>query len=101
MQLVIEIPDKVYEMVMNTGTYGCYRFNSTRAIREGIPLPKRYGRLIDADKLNRKQKYSFQTKGGIFPKSEWFIKCDDLFSAPTVIPASKRGSKMKESEVSE
>ena len=41
-------------------------------------------RLIDANALNRKKKYSFQTVGGCFPKSEWFIKADDLFSAPTV-----------------
>ena len=40
MQVVIDVPDKIYEMVMNTGTYGCYRFNSTKAIREGIPLDK-------------------------------------------------------------
>lgn len=41
-------------------------------------------RLIDADKLNKKKKYSFQTQGGAFPKHEWFIKLDDLFAAPTV-----------------
>lgn len=40
-------------------------------------------RYIDADKLNKKKKYSFQTQGMPFPKSEWFIKADDLFSAPT------------------
>ena len=40
MQIVINIPDKVYEMVMNTGTYGCYRFNSTKAIRDGVSLDK-------------------------------------------------------------
>jgi hypothetical protein len=41
-------------------------------------------RLIDANALNKKKKYSFQTVGGCFPKSEWFIKVDDLFAAPTV-----------------
>ena len=41
-------------------------------------------RLIDADELNKKKKYSFQTVFGAFPKSEWFIKADDLFSAPKV-----------------
>ena len=41
-------------------------------------------RLIDADKLNKKKKYSFQTVFGVFPKNEWFIKATDLFSAPTV-----------------
>lgn len=43
-------------------------------------------RLIDADKLNRKKKYSFQTKFGCFPKDEWFIKLDNLFNAPTIDP---------------
>ncbi len=47
MQVVIDVPDKVYEMVMNTGTYGCYRFNSTKAIREGVPLPEEHGILGD------------------------------------------------------
>ena len=51
MQVVIDIPDKVYEMVMNTGTYGCYRFNSTKAIREGVPLPKGHGRIADIDRV--------------------------------------------------
>lgn len=39
-------------------------------------------RYIDANKLNKKRKYSFQTQGGCFPKSEWFIKADDFFAAP-------------------
>ena len=39
-------------------------------------------RYINADKLNKKKKYSFQTQGGCFPKSEWFIKADDFFAAP-------------------
>ena len=38
MQVVIEVPDVIYEMVKNTGTYGMYRFNSTEAIRKGTPL---------------------------------------------------------------
>ena len=41
-------------------------------------------RLIDADVLNRKKKYSFQVIGGCFPKSEWFIKLEDLHRAPTM-----------------
>lgn len=43
-------------------------------------------RLIDADALNRKKKYSFETVHGVFPKNEWFIKADDLFRAPTIDP---------------
>ena len=41
-------------------------------------------RLIDADALNKKKKYTFQTVGGCFPQCEWFIKAQDLFDAPTV-----------------
>lgn len=41
-------------------------------------------RLIDADRLNKKKKYCFDVEGLPFPKSEWFIKAKDLFSAPTV-----------------
>ena len=38
MKLIIDIPDNVYEMVMNTGTFGIYRFNTAKAIKNGIPL---------------------------------------------------------------
>jgi hypothetical protein len=41
-------------------------------------------RLIDADKLNRKKKYSFQIKSGVFPKSEYFIPANALFESKTV-----------------
>ena len=48
-EIVIKIPEEIYNMVINTGTFGCYRFNTTKAIKNGTPLPK--GRLIDADRL--------------------------------------------------
>ena len=40
MKLVIEVPYQVVDMVCNTGTYGYYRFISTKAIKKGIPLDK-------------------------------------------------------------
>ena len=40
--------------------------------------------LIDRKKLLNKKKYSFQTVFGCFPKNEWFVKLEDVFSAPTV-----------------
>ena len=40
MKLIIDIPDHIYSMVTNTGTFGCYRFNTSKAIRQGIPLNK-------------------------------------------------------------
>lgn len=47
MQIVIDIDDRVYEMVMNTGTFGTYKFNTSKAIRNGTPLPKGHGNLKD------------------------------------------------------
>lgn len=38
MKLIIDIPDHIYSMVTNTGTFGCYRYNTSKAIRQGIPL---------------------------------------------------------------
>lgn len=38
MRLVIDIPEDIYQYVINTGTYGHYRFNSAKAIKNGIPL---------------------------------------------------------------
>lgn len=53
-------------------------------------------RYIDADKLNQKKKYLFQTQGMPFPKSEWFIKADDLFSAPTADVVEVKHGEWKE-----
>lgn len=55
---------------------------------KAVPVLK-HGDLIDRKKLNKKRKYCFQTQGGAFPKSEWFIKAEDLFAAPTIIPAEE------------
>lgn len=85
MQIVIDIPEKIYNDIRTKNEHGII-FN---AVKNGTPLPKGHGRLIDADKLNRKKKYCFKTESGAFPKSEWFIKSDDLFSAPTIIEADK------------
>ena len=50
MQLVIDIPKYAYDYVMGSG-YFPSNFNMISEIRNGIPLPKGHGRLIDADKL--------------------------------------------------
>ncbi len=47
MKVIIDIDDNVYEWVMNTGTFGIYRFNTAKAIKNGTPLPKGHGRILD------------------------------------------------------
>lgn len=37
---------------------------------------------ISKDKLKRKKVYHFKTKGGAFPKSEPFVKLDDISNIP-------------------
>lgn len=94
MQIVIDINEEDYK-ALKQGLVHFTVFDVIKVIMNGVPLPKRHGRLIDADKLNNKKKYQFQTVFGIFPKSEWFIKVDDLRDAPTVIPAHNGYSKRR------
>lgn len=94
-ELVIKIPESRYRLLQkqartNLGREKLDEF--AEVVLNGIPLPKEHGRLIDANKLNRKKKYYFQTEYGAFPKSELFIKADDLFLAPTIIEVDKERS---------
>lgn len=51
MKIVIDIPDQKYKWIIeNPQTYTDELHD---AIRNGTPLPKGHGRLIDADKLQR------------------------------------------------
>ena len=89
-KIVIKVDDDLYTRLFDNDVDNYDdAIDMTKAIRNGTVLPKGHGRLIDADKLNRKKKYCFQTERGAFPKSEWFIKADDLFSAPTIIEADR------------
>ena len=47
MKLVIDIDENIWEMVVNTDTFGCYRFNTSRAIRKGIPLDDVLDKICD------------------------------------------------------
>lgn len=57
-ELVIKIPERIYNTIMSTQSY-IFGFRSgksfsadiLKAIRTGIPLPKGHGNLIDADRL--------------------------------------------------
>lgn len=50
-ELVIKIPDEVYEHAKEQSEDSYDEWDAMRAIANGIPLPKGHGRLIDADKL--------------------------------------------------
>ena len=91
MKLIIDIPDYMYEFVKAKRINGIYQvFDAFDAIyvskyvREGTPLPKGHGRLIDAD--------------AYIDKYENFGWLDDIavneFNAitPTIIEADKEGN---------
>lgn len=40
MKLIIEIPDQIYDTLIETGKYGYYRFDAKRAIKSGTPFPE-------------------------------------------------------------
>ena len=96
MQILIDIPEDFYEALkktdeMSSGLHSEKTLMSViySAVAKGTPLPEGHGDLIDKNKLSKKKQYLFKTDNGAFPKSEWFIKADDLFSAEAIIPAHK------------
>lgn len=85
MQIVIKIDEKLYKDIYSDAEimiYGGMRSGKTllatllRAIRNGTPLPKGHGRLIDADELFNE-----------FCE----IAVEPYVNAQTIIPADKDG----------
>lgn len=54
MKVAIDIPDHMYNTVVETGRFFPYRFNAAKAIKNGKAIPN--GRLIDADALKKEYK---------------------------------------------
>lgn len=83
MQLVIDIPEEDYIRLRDEGMFG----NVTtfkRAVREGTPLPKGHGRLIDADKLEPRD---ISPEAWYSPM--WGFELVDIEDAPTIIEADR------------
>lgn len=90
MQIVIDIPEDIYEVLKKTDLIIGGRRNGKNvmwviynAVAKGTPLPKGHGRLIDADRLRLMysiNRANFNTVVGI---QKWI---DD---APTIIEADK------------
>lgn len=89
MQIVIDIPERVYEDFTKTHGIGYVTKDTIRtmenALVDGIQLPKGHGRLIDADKLLKEARIDIWTDYGFESK----ISSIDVESAPTIIEADK------------
>lgn len=94
MQIVIDIPEKIYNRYINyTESYIDFVFVGTeeilvKAIRNGTILPKGHGRLIDADAKNKELADEYH--GMISDESIKIYKIIQMLDdAPTIIEADK------------
>lgn len=85
MKVVIDIPDRIYKINQNR------RLNITdaeileKAVRNGTPLPKGHGRLIDADMLKEWARVVEDTELGRLHT----VDVTDINNASTIIEADK------------
>lgn len=103
MKLVIEIPEEVYEEIkakalvsISIQIHTSILAGALIAIKDGTPLPKKHGRLIDADKLSQDDEVTewvsrdaIRTGKQLKMFSELFLK--KIKDAPTVVEADKDG----------
>lgn len=82
MEIVIKVPDGIYDFLKE---HPDRQFPyATEWLRQGTPLPKGHGRLIDADALDDNCDWCHTDDDG-----SWCYKCKDIDNAPTVIEADK------------
>ena len=81
MEILIDISEETYNEVCWRGLHLCPRDNKelVNAIKNGTPLPKGHGRLIDADVLvdGMEDDYEF---------------CEAINATPTIIKSDKEGA---------
>lgn len=91
MQIVIEIPEEMYRQLIN-GRSGNTLIN--KAIKNGIPLPKGHGRLIDAkeltDRLEALSADKWNESVGASKGLDFAIEITE--DAPTVLEADKESA---------
>lgn len=89
MQIVIEISEEDYKLIKSYGegsTNYHISLNLYDAVKNGTPLPKGHGRLIDADKLELDDGYS--NYDGYYHK----YSRSQIYNAPTVLEAERSES---------
>ena len=52
MQIVIKLPDSKYQSILSDDYCGLLDADLYKAIKDGTPLPKGHGRLIDEDRVD-------------------------------------------------
>ena len=87
MEIVIDIPEEMFQTVKNGNWCGNHIIGE--AIRNGTPLPKNHGRLIDADTLEEKvEKHREMLKISEYDR-ELVLHYTNIEMAPTIIEGSE------------
>ena len=76
MQIVIDIPNRIYKIVQNKTLNIMDAEILEKAVKNGTPLPKGHGRLIDADVLRKKWVFDRADK-------------EEIDEAPTILGATE------------
>lgn len=89
MEIVIDIDENVFTRLFDNGiedyaTVNDDLFAIAKSIRNGTPLPKRHGRLIDADELWECQ---YCIDGGDYHDDYHVVDIEDIRNALTIIEA--------------
>lgn len=92
MKIVIDVPEEEYNTRQLLHYFGCYSDKLDLIIYNGTPLPKRHGRLIDADEL-KTLSYEVLVDTDNPNRIDGLSVCngiveDDIDLAPTVIERS-------------
>ena len=91
MQIVIEMDDEEYQKIMDKEPlYPSDASACITAIRDGTPLPKGHGRLIDGDKLD-KERIDYIVDGYADSPKDCVEFGMMIINAPTVIEAEEEG----------
>jgi len=84
MQIVIDIPEKMYNEIIERENHSTV----DSLILDGIPLPEHHGRLIDADALNISHDVFLpRLKGNVVGCPMDAVFADEINDAPTIIEA--------------
>ena len=87
MKIVIDIPEEIIaDAKTSPNFFPTYHFGTLwEAVRNGTPLPKGHGRLIDTDNL----KFAFTDGTEDYEYAHWTMAgiIDEIDNAPTIIEA--------------
>jgi len=83
MQIVIDIDEDDYKRIQDTSdVFNSLTSRTYSAIRNGTPLPKGHGRLIDADELKR-----IIQGNDVLNMTGFNVRICDINATPTIIEA--------------